>query len=98
MADDAGTRLRNVSDYGDIEVPDLGIIVPARHEVVVEDTDLADRLIDTGAFIAVAKPGPKTDTDSSSSSSTGSATTTGAPSGAGTDTTSIEGTTSDDAA
>lgn len=103
MADDAGTRLRNVSDYGDIEVPDLNVIVPSAHEVVVEDTDLAQRLIDTGHFIAVGKPGPKTGTDStsSSSSSTSSAgsssssssapTTTSTPSGAGTDT-STEGT------
>lgn len=59
MADDAGTRLRNVSDYGDIFAPDLGFVVPARHEVVVADTELAERLISTGAFIAVGKPGPK---------------------------------------
>lgn len=62
MSDDDGTRLRNVSPFGDIDVPDLGQIIAARHEVVVADTALAGRLIDTGHFVEVAKPGPKTDT------------------------------------
>ena len=99
MADDAGTRLRNVSDYGDIEVPDLGLVVEAKHEVVVADADLAQRLIDTGAFIPVGKPGPKAGDATSSSSSDGTASgsssadpTTSTPSGAGTDTTSTGGT------
>lgn len=93
MADDAGTRLRNVSDYGDIEVPDLGMVVEARHEIVVADADLAQRLIDTGAFIPVSRPGPKPASDSATTSSdASSATTTSTPSGAGTDTTSTEGT------
>lgn len=60
MADDDGIRLRNVSTYGDLDVPDLGLIVEFHHEVVVADEALAGRLIDSGHFTAVNRPGPKT--------------------------------------
>jgi hypothetical protein len=63
MADDDGIRLRNVSPFGDVDVPDLGQIVQFHHEVVVVDETVAARLIETGHFTAVAKPGPKTEDD-----------------------------------
>lgn len=101
MADDAGTRLRNVSDYGDVDVPDLGLIIEAKHEVVVADADLAQRLIDTGAFIAVGKPGPKTGpipTQDSTATTPPSGASTTTPTGDGTATTTGEEPTDDHAA
>lgn len=59
MSDDNGTRLRNTSTLGAVDVPDLGQIIEHLHEVVVEDIKLAERLVATGHFIEVAKPGPK---------------------------------------
>ena len=100
MADDAGTRLRNVSDYGDLDVPELGFVIAAKHEVVIADADLAQRLIDTGAFIAVAKPGPKPAADATPPDTVAPAddTTTPTPTGDETDTTTGEEPTSDHAA
>lgn len=59
MSDDDGIRLRNTSTYGDLDVPDLGQVVAHLHEIVVADVEIAQRLIETGHFIEVAKPGPK---------------------------------------
>lgn len=49
-------RVRNVSVYGDLEVPELGIIIPFQHEAVVDAT-IAESLIAAGNFVAVNRAG-----------------------------------------
>lgn len=46
-------RIKNVSGYGDLDVPALRRIVPAGAEVDVADDQLAQSLIDGGHFAAV---------------------------------------------
>jgi hypothetical protein len=50
MADQS--RVRNTSAQGDLEIPSLGLVVPYRHEAVV-DADVAVSLIESGHFVAV---------------------------------------------
>ncbi|MBW4033030.1 MAG: hypothetical protein HIU88_10240 [Acidobacteria bacterium] len=50
MADQS--RVRNISAQGDLEIPSLGLVVPYRHEAVV-DADVAASLIESGHFVAV---------------------------------------------
>lgn len=50
----AQVTLRNVSDQGDLEVPELGVVVEYRHEVTV-DREFADRLLPSGNFVEVKR-------------------------------------------
>ncbi|MET3635663.1 hypothetical protein [Curtobacterium oceanosedimentum] len=50
-------RIKNVSGYGDLDVPALRRIVPAGAEVDVADDALAQSLIDGGHFTAATGDG-----------------------------------------
>lgn len=58
-----------MSVYGDLEVPELGIVIPYRHEAVVDAT-IAESLIASGSFVAVNRPGDTTDSGASTADPT----------------------------